>query len=46
MLARLLDDAELRRTLSVSNRKWVEENYSDKKMFENYGAVFADILGR
>ena len=46
MLARLLGDAELRQTLSAANRQWVEENYSDNKMFENYGAVFADILGR
>ena len=44
VLAQLLGDGALRQALSASNRNWVQENYSDKKMFDAYEAVFAECL--
>jgi len=45
LLAKLLGDVALRRRLSAANRQWVEENYSDARMFEAYGAAFDEVLG-
>lgn len=40
----LADDAELRRSLGVSGRRWVLENSSRERLAERYAEVFAELV--